>query len=694
MAIVVVGVSLWGARDVRSLLVDGGYLDDSVSSMRAERELNEKYAAGTPLLLFVLNAERTADPVQVASAGHALTDRLERERGVVFVRTPWNTGDRRLMAGNGRKALVLVRPAGTDSQAQSTANRLMGKYVGRNGPFRIEASGRLALASYLESQSRADLSRIELITLPIVAVALFVVFGSLAACLVPLAVGAVVMTGGALVLEVLAAHTPMSAFALNMMTLLGFALAVDYGLILVLRFREELPLHGSVAPALRSTMRTAGRTVAMAAGVVALPMSVLLFLPTPFYRSLGVAAVSVVVIGAATALVLVPALLAIVGMRVGRRPLSDGERWQRLSDAVTRRPVVVAGSVAAVLALLAVPFAGAHFGAFDYRWFARDAVPRVVAEQVRTDFPMVKDMSLTVLLPGAPPQSEQAALAARKLSQIDGLRVVAGPVGSPDKAAGGSWYSVSAPYDPSSTQARDLVGEVRSRLADQDVMVAGDAAALEDMLDRSWDYLAIAAVVVVLAVGLLLFLYCGSVLVPIKALALNVLSMGASFGAMVVLFQDGWLSGPLGGSATGQIDPVLPVIVFCVAFGVSMDYEVFLVARIREEYLRNGDHRLAVAAGLRRTGRMVTAAAATLVLVMGGLAMSSMVMMQLIGVTLALAVALDATLVRCLLAPAVMMLAGKYNWWAPPWLLRIRGRLTGWPTRRQRPAEADIRVPA
>jgi putative drug exporter of the RND superfamily len=520
------------------------------------------------------------------------------------------------------------------------------------------------------------------------------------------------------VLRVLAEVTDVSIYALNLTTALGLGLAIDYSLFIVSRYREELRAGREPADALVVTMGTAGRTVLFSAATVAVSLLALLVFPLYFLRSFGYAGIAVVALAAIGALVVLPALLAVLGRRVDRFPLPLLRRraaattarepgtgfWHRIATAVMRRPVPVALAVVAFLLLLGTPFLGVRFGLPDDRVLPPSAEGRQVAEAVRANFATDESSALSVVASGiGDPTAHLAEIDgyAAALSQLDGVERVdaltgsyaggarlQGPLDAGDghgpavppegrrfAAADGTWLSVVGSVEPYSAAGEDLVAAVRGLDAPLGGQVTGPSAQLVDTKASLFGNLPAAGAIIAVVTFALLFLMTGSVVIPAKALVLNLLSLTAIYGAMVWVFQDGHLAGVLGFTPTGTIDTSMPVLLFCIAFGLSMDYEVFLLSRIKEEYDRTGDTVASVAAGLERTGRIVTTAAALLAIVFIAFATSQVSFLKLFGIGTALAILVDATLIRALLVPAFMRLAGQANWWAPAPLRRLHARV-------------------
>ncbi|HSO54995.1 MAG TPA: MMPL family transporter, partial [Actinomycetes bacterium] len=628
----------------------------------------------------------------------------------------WASGAPALQSSDGGQALVLGRITGDEEAMDERAAALTAAYARDDAALSVQVGGQAQVFREVGEQVESDLARAEAIAVPITLLLLVLVFASAVAGSLPLAVGGFAIVGTLLVLRALAEVTDVSIYALNLTTALGLGLAIDYSLFIVSRYREELRAGREPADALIVTMGTAGRTVLFSAATVAVSLLALLVFPLYFLRSFGYAGIAVVALAAIGALVVLPALLAVLGRRVDRFPLPLFRRraaaaatrepgtgfWHRIATAVMRRPVPVALAVVAFLVLLGTPFLGVRFGLPDDRVLPPSAEGRQVAEAVRTNFATDESSALSVVAPGiGDPMAHVAEIDgyAAALSRLDGVERVdaltgsyaggtrlQGPLGAGDgpavppegrrfAAADGTWLSVVGSVEPYSAAGEDLVAAVRGLDAPLGAQVTGPSAQLVDTKASLFGNLPAAAAIIALVTFAVLFLMTGSVVIPIKALILNLLSLTAIYGAMVWVFQDGHLADVLGFTPTGTIDTSMPVLLFCIAFGLSMDYEVFLLSRIKEEYDRTGDTVASVAAGLERTGRIVTTAAALLAIVFIAFATSQVSFLKLFGIGTALAILVDATLIRALLVPAFMRLAGQANWWAPAPLRRLHARV-------------------
>jgi len=540
-----------------------------------------------------------------------------------------------------------------------------------------------------------DAQRAEMVSLPIALVVMAVVFGGILAAGLPLAIALSGVTATTLALAIAASLTDISLYAINVTIMLGLGLGIDYGLLLVSRFREERRTGLDVPTAVRATMRSAGRTVVFSACTVAVALCGLLVFEDPTIRSLGIAGIAVVLTTMAAALTLLPALLGRVGhrLRVPGPNLSepapevaalttktgagstgghlDHGWFARLARLIQRRALPVAVLVSVGLALLAIPFLSARFDAPDVKALPRSSETRQVAETIDQRFSIVTAEPVEVVADVDPDDPAVAAW----LDDITGLPGVSGTTVDDASRAGVTVVEVAAEGPSNGRTAQKVVEGIRKLDPSFPVLVGGDPAEVVDFRASLVDRLPLALGIVVLATFGLLFVMTGSLVVPIKAIVMNVLSLGATFGALVWVFQEGHLSGVLGFDPPGSLDLVMPVIVFVFAFGLSMDYEVFLLARIREAWQETGDNDRAVAVGLQRSGRIITSAALLIVIVFAGFAAGEIVPLKQLGLGLAIAVVVDATVVRSLLVPATMKLMGRWNWWAPRPMARLHRRL-------------------
>ncbi|MDD9382748.1 MMPL family transporter [Streptomyces sp. ZAF1911] len=697
LALVVTALAVFAGGGVADRLGSGGWEDPGAGSTYATKALEREFPGSQPNLLLLVDigaagaaagAAGVDDPA-VAAEAERLTARLAAEPGVTGVGSYWRTGMPTLRSEDGRQALIAARVLGDEKTANAVLDRIVPSYRGEHGPLKVSLGGPAAVQREVTSTIQEDLLRAELIALPVTLILLVLVFGSAIAALLPLGVGIVAIIGTNAVLRGLTEFTDVSVFAQNLTTALGLGLAVDYALFIVRRFREELAAGRDPVAAVGVTLRTAGRTVLFSALTVAVALSAMLFFPMYFLRSFAYAGVAVVLLAAAAALVVLPAALVLLGERVNSfdlRPLwrragpagsdpgraAGGRGWARLTGLVMRRAPVFAVATTAGLLLLGLPFLGVKFGTVDDRQLPVTAESHVVQQHIRDGFPGSPGGALTVLTEGASGAADLDAYKQR-VAALPGVLGVEGPVSSAG-GTGYAYFSVLTKGEEVGPEAQDLVGLVRAVDAPFDRAVTGQAAVLVDARDAIAEKLPLALAVVVLATLLLVFLLTGSLLIPLQAVLLNALSLTAMFGAVVWVFQEGHLSGLLSFTSTGDIETTLPVLMFCIAFGLSMDYGVFLISRIKEEYDRTGDHEGAVRAGLTRTGGLITAAAVILAVVMVAIGSSRVTNTKMLGLGIALAVLMDAMVVRSLLVPAVMKLTGKATWWAPAPLRRLHER--------------------
>ena len=699
-----VGMFVAGALGggVAQHLSGGGFEDPGAESSRAKKVLEQSFGSRNPnLVLLVTAADGSVDGPAAAAAGAALTKELAAEPGIAQAVSYWTLGSPPpLRSNDGSRALVLATIAGDEDQVAERIEVLAPRYTRPDGTTLTVAVGGFAeVFRQISTQIEHDLVRAEMISLPIILILLVLVFGSVVAASLPLGIGALAVIGTFLVLRVLASFTQVSIFALNLTTAMGMGLAIDYSLFVVSRYREEVRAGRDPSAAIVRSVQTAGRTVIFSSLTVAVSLAAMLVFPLAFLRSFAYAGIAVVALAAVGAVVVLPALLAVLGHRVDkwvlwRRPVkAEGTGfWHRIAVAVMRRPVAVATSVVVVLLLLGAPFLSIAFGLPDDRNLPAAASSRQVQDTIRTEFSSNEASALSVVAAAAgDPRSITADVEryATDLSRTAGAARVDALTGSyidgqlvapPNEASGrfagrdGTWFSVVPAVEPYSEAGENLVNAVRAVPSPFDVVVAGASAELVDSKDSLFGKMPLALGLIALVTFVALFLMTGGILVPIKAIVVNLLSLSATFGAMVWIFQEGHLSGVLDFTATGTIATTMPILMFCIAFGLSMDYEVFLLSRIKEEYDISHDNVSSVALGLERTGRIVTAAAALLAVVFLAFATSQVTFIKLFGLGLALAVILDATLVRGALVPAFMRLAGNANWWAPAPLRRLHAR--------------------
>jgi putative drug exporter of the RND superfamily len=708
-----IAAAVFGGGVARNLIA-GGFEPAGAESVRAEGVLEDSFGQQQPNVVLVVTADDgDVNSDQTRAAGTEITEFVAGFEHVDVAVSYWTLGDPPPLRGtDGDNALVMAHVEGDDTEAIERSDELVDalEEQGIGGDaVTVQAGGLAVVDSSITHTIESDLRTAEMIAIPVTLVLLVWVFGSIVAALLPLAVGIFSIISTFAVLQLFAQFTDVSIFALNATTALGLGLAIDYSLFIVSRYREELA--GGYAPgvAVVRTVRTAGRTILFSAITVAIGLSAMLVFPIPFMRSFGYAGIGVAATAAFGAVVLLPALLAVLGHRVEkgrvfkRRPVVDGEGvWHRVAVFVMRRPLPVATAVIALLLLLGAPFLGIRLGTPDDRVLAPGADVRDTHDILREDYAAGEAATVQVVVPqlddpatapglgGAQDHSADIAAYAAELSALDGVARVDALTGSyvdgteaaPPGAMslrfaneGGTWFSVVPEVEPLSADGEVLVNDVRALESPfEEVLVGGQSAAQVDSKDVVFQRLPWAIGLVAVTTFVVLFMLFGSVLVPLKALVLNFLSLTATFGAMVFIFQDGNGSGLLDFTATGDIAVAMPILMFCIAFGLSMDYEVFLLSRIKEEHDSGSDTVTSVARGLERTGRIVTAAAVLIAVVFIAFAVGNVSFMKMFGIGLTLAVLVDAFLIRSTLVPAFMRLAGDANWWAPGPLRRFHNR--------------------
>jgi RND superfamily putative drug exporter len=667
----VVVLMLWIAIVGASFAVGIGVFDRLVpevgdvpgsESARAEQRLDD--TAPTPETLTAVISGRSADdPSLRASVADAIAE-ARKVPGVAAVSEPLPSAE------TGQALLVEVTLApgdGEEDAAEAAAEVLRGV----DAPAIAVSGGPLSDAEF-EEQAQEDVARAEMLSMPVVLILLFLVFGGLLAAGLPLLIAVVGVGGTFGILYAFSTVSDVSVYAIQITTMLAVGLAVDYALLMVNRFREERQTAPDVPSAIAATTATAGRTVIFSGLTVAVALAGLVVFPDPFLRSMGLASAAVVLVDMAAALTLLPALLGLLGRRISpAKPRTDGGVFARVARGVQRRPLLTLVATAGVMLILASPVLGLRISEGDERMLPTSTETRQMLDGLTTHFPDLAGPGDILVLADASADDPALGRLQKEVSALPGVTDVeveeAGPALTVLRA------TPSAP--PEDTASRDTVTAIRGLQMPFDVEVTGDAARLVDFRAMLAERLPWAVALVTLGTMLLLFAFTGSVLLPIKAVLTNLLSIGAALGVVVWVFQHGNLAGLFGAEGLGYVHITVPVLVGAIAFGLSMDYEVFLLSRIRERWLAGAGPRDSVAEGLQRTGGIVTAAALVIAVVFAGFIFGGFAPIKAIGLGLVLAIALDATIVRMLLVPATMTLLGRRNWWLPRPLQRVHARL-------------------
>ncbi|WP_433431461.1 MMPL family transporter [Nonomuraea sp. CA-141351] len=666
LAVAVAG-GLFGSTAMGLFTGGAGFVDPRSESNRADRLLESTFPHdGVDVIVVYESRTLTVDDPAFASAIGTVVGRLPVGQ-VGAAHTYWTANSPRYVSKDRHATYVTLTMAGEDRAASYNAIKdsleAPGLTVTRGGP--------LVFPMEINRLSLGDVVRAEVISLPILMILLVLVFRGAVAAGLPLAIGLLTMFGSLTVLRLLTSLVDVSTYAFQIVTVLGLGLAIDYALLLVTRFREELDTGRDVEDAVARTMATAGRAVVFSGLTLATCFLGLLIFPQLIYRSIGYAGAAVVLFAVGATLTVLPALLGIAGHRVDslRIPLprrSERGWWYRLAHGAMSRPVVTTVTVGGLLIALGVPFLGVRWGIPDPALLPSDATSRIVAEQLRDRFDHAPDRVMTaVVTPVSPRQAQEYAARLGQVGGVDGVTVT-GQQGDVAR------LTMAYRAEPTSDAAARMARELRAVPAPSGAtaLVTGRPATLLDVREAVADRMPWFALFVVVVCGVLLFWAFGSLVLPLKSIVLNMLSLSASFGAITLIFQNGFLSGLLGFDPAGWLDVVFPVIILVMAFGLALDYEVFLVSRIREEWDRTHDSAESVAVGAQRSSGVISSAALLLLVVVGGFALGQVTLMKMIGVGLVIAIGVDATIVRGLLVPATMRLLGRWAWWAPAPLSR------------------------
>ncbi|WP_150252581.1 MMPL family transporter [Nocardiopsis deserti] len=693
VALVLVALALAAGTMDRLLL--SRFESPGSESLGVEQQLEEGFGTGKHHFLLLVTAQQgTVDDPEVVEAATALERDLASREGVAETASYWGRGESPAMRSeDGTQALITVRMAGTVTEARTALGELSPDFTRDGEVIRVEVGGGDEVFRQAAEQAQADFLLAEAIIFPLVFVLLLVLYRRISVAALTLGMGLFSVVTTLALLRGVTYFTDVSTFAANLTLVMGVGLGVDYSLFVINRFREELARGRQVPEAVSLAVSKAGRTVLFSGLTVAVALSCLMLFPFPFLQSFAYSGVGTVLTSVFAALVILPAALAKVGHRVRpkREPDPDSGWWHSTALRMMRRPLLWGLPALAVVLLLAAPAVGLNFGLPDARVLPQGVSSRDVQDQIGANFVQEEMDAVQVLVdvPGQEANADAISAYAADLSRVEGVYQVDALTGrftggqQTDGAepaaqerfgsAEATWLSV-VPDAEALEDVEDLIDRIRDVPAPGETQIGGYPADLTDFREALLGQVPLVFGLILAITFVILFLMTGSILLPAKAIVLNVLSLAVMFGVMVWIFQEGNLSGLLGFTANGTLETTFPILMFCIAFGLSMDYEVFMMSRIKEEYDLTGDNTRAVAAGLQRSGPLVTAAAVILAASFATYAVSDVLYLMMLAVGMAVVILVDATLIRGVLVPVFMRLAGRANWWAPAPLKRLHAR--------------------
>jgi len=677
----VIGIMVAGGFSsmVFNRLDSAGYSDPKSDSYKVYEYLTNELKLSDPSVVLVVDSGSidVTDPT-ITQKGLALEKKIAQEEGVSKTLSFWSSGgEQTLKSSDGKAAYILVygQDEAFSAKGQELGAFFQKNYDGAYDGLTLYAGGVAVVGNAITEKISEDLKIAELISIPLTFILLTLVFGALAASAMPLIVGVAAILGAFFVLYLFTLFTNVSIYALNLTTGMGLGLGIDYALLMVNRFREELHRGKSVEDSIVTTMGSAGKTVFYSGMTVLVTLLSLTFFPLPFLKSFGYAGVSVVALAVVGALVGLPPILALMGSNIDKGvvrrsaivPKEDG-RWARTARLVMKRPVGAVALSLLILGVMAAPITNIKFSQGDSRMLPADNKAAVATALQADRFLGQTGNPIEIIVIDGSDKLEEITAYAAKISQVDGIVAVLPPVtiGNDVRVVA---YQEMLPRTPDS---QALIHDVRKVVSPEGTLVGGVAADYTDSQDGIARTLPWALGWIILSVLVLIFIFTGSIILPIKAVLLNFLSLGATMGALTWVFIDGnlqWLIGSF--TVTGTLDTSIVILIAVVVFGLSMDYELFLLSRIREEHLAGKSNVESVAVGLQRSARIITAAAMLLAVVFAAFITSGVTSIKTMGFGVALAVILDATIVRGLLVPALMRLFGERNWWAPKWMQRF-----------------------
>ena len=667
----VIGSSAFGK------LESGGYSDLNSDSAKAFEYVTDVFKVKEPAVVLVVEASEAITSPEVVATATKLEAQIKGEVGVDSTLSYWSSGGApSLKSVDGKSAFLFIYSASVEwNDIQSLGKLIQSKYDGKFENLTVYGSGTGIFAHSINTKIADDLKISEAISIPLTFILLVFVFGGLVASAMPLLVGVSAILGSLLVVYLLTLFTGVSVFALNLITGLGLGLGIDYALLIVNRFREELHAGKSVDESIKRTVSTAGKTVFYSGLTIVITLASLMLFPLMFLKSFGYAGVTVVSMAVAGALIALPALLAILGKKIDKAivrkgaitPKEDG-RWAQTARFVMRKPVSVVVLSLVVLTVLAAPIKDIVFSQVDSRVLPADNPAAYAAQLITERFPGQEGNPIEIVIP------KGAALGNEIEDYKSAVAKVPGVVRVGQTQVYGDDLRITAIHSmaPRTPEAEFLIKELRKISAPAGTLIGGVAADYADTQIGIAKTMPWALTWIAIGVLILLFVFTGSIILPIKAVILNILSLGATLGLITWIFVEGhlkWLVGDF--TVTGAVDTGSIILVAVVAFGLSMDYELFLLSRIKEEHDAGRSNIESVATGLQRSARIITAAAGLLAIVFASFMLSGVTSIKMLGFGIAFAILLDATLIRALLVPALMRLFGERNWWAPKAMKRF-----------------------
>ncbi|MFA5919422.1 MAG: MMPL family transporter [Candidatus Nanopelagicaceae bacterium] len=661
-----------------SNLDSGGYSDPKSESALAAKYLSDHFNVKDPSVVLVVDSgAKELNHATVIASESRLESQVRAVPGVAHTLSYWSSGKLpTLMSSDGKAGFLFVYTEKTNFGSMEDVGRVIQeKFEGKFDSLTVYASGAGVVAHAINSKISKDLALAEAISIPLVFILLAFVFGALVASAMPLVVGISAILGGLFIILLFTLFTSVSIYALNLITGLGLGLGIDYALLIVNRFREELHAGKSVEESVMTTVTTAGKTVFYSGLTVLVTLSSLMLFPLSFLKSFGYAGIAVTTLAVAGALIPLPAILAILGNRIDKGVVRSGAitqkeegRWARTARFVMRRPVPVVVVSLIILGVLAAPIKDIAFAQIDSRVLPKSNSAAIASQMILDRFPGQESSPIEIIIPGGVQKSEEVDAYLNKVKSVKGVMRINPPQVSENDLRITAIQSIGS--RESSVQV--MIHDLRAIPAPQGTMIGGSAADFTDSQDGIADKLPWALAWIALSVLILIFIFTGSIILPIKAVILNGLSLVATLGLLSWIFIDGhmkWLIGDF--TVTGTLDTGTTILVAVVVFGLSMDYEIFLLSRIREEHFAGKSNTESVATGLQRSARIITAAAMLLAVVFASFITSGVTSIKLLGLGVGFAVLLDATLIRALLVPALMRLFGELNWWAPKSLKRF-----------------------